>query len=660
MFFDKHLVQNQTNVTPGHCSGVKILKYCDGRDVSCYGAFPRDAVIDYELWISTGMWPGVMGVTLCIHRDELGIAPSAKDCRALPMTFLRHEQGMDVYGLSLDTASLCKSEPDGLFYYRFRIDCGNRRLETDSINNVDFELTERDGRDFRLLIHQKDYTTPAWFGKGVMYHVFVDRFFCGEGKVGQRDDVIMNPDWESGIPQYPENPGDELANNMFFGGNLWGVAEKLPYLQELGVKVIYLSPIFKAYSNHKYDTGDYLTVDECFGGEAAFEHLLAHAEEQGIKIILDGVFNHTGDDSLYFNRYGKYPAQGAYQSPDSVYRDWYSFKQYPDSYDCWWGIRILPRLNHDVEMCRRFFTSPDGVGARYVRAGIGGWRLDVADELNDAFLDEFRTSVKAASDGEAVIIGEVWENAADKIAYGNRRKYLSGRQLDSVMNYPVRMAILSFVKDGDAEWFYHILTELYGSYPRCTLDSLMNLLGTHDTERILTVLGSDEEDFDRSNEQLAHATLSLEKRLLAIERLKIAATIQYTVFGIPSVFYGDEMGMEGYHDPFCRRPFPWHKQNDMTCRDLTDYYRALGALRAHPALQGGDFRVLTYNEHAVVYTRTDPTTGEGLLVAANCGDEPFDLELDPSVAFAVRLQSGRVDVDGNRILLYPNSVCVCE
>ena len=660
MIFGEHFVQNKTTFTPGHCSGVKIFKYCDGRDASAFGAFPHGSEIRYELWISTGMWPNVSRVTLCIHRDELGADPSTRDCREMPLRFLRHEQGMDVYGLTLDTADLCKKTPDGLFYYRFRLDLGGRTVETDSVNNVDFHMTERDGRDFRLLVYEKGYTTPSWFGQGVMYHVFVDRFFRGEGKVGERDDIILNEDWEHGIPQYVQRQGDELANNMFFGGNLWGVAEKLSYLKGLGVKVIYLSPIFKAYSNHKYDTGDYLTIDECFGGEAAFDNLLQKAEEQGVKIILDGVFNHTGDDSLYFNRYGKYSSEGAYQSPDSAYHDWFCFKEYPDSYDCWWGIRILPRLNHNNTTCRRFFTSPDGVGARYVRAGIGGWRLDVADELNDAFLDEFRASVKDASDGEAVIIGEVWENAADKIAYGNRRTYLSGRQLDSVMNYPVRSAIVSFVKDGDAEWLYHTLTELYGSYPRCVLDSLMNLLGTHDTERILTVLGSEEADLDRPNDCLAHATLSPEKRALAAERLKIAATIQYTVFGIPSVFYGDEVGMEGYHDPFCRRPFPWHEQDEPLRKELTDYYRALGEIRKLPALNGGDFRVVARTEHAIAYVREQKDTGEGILVAANCGEELFDMELDPAVPFTFRLTSGRVDVNGNRLILHPNSVCVLE
>ncbi|UKI12331.1 MAG: glycoside hydrolase family 13 protein [Oscillospiraceae bacterium] len=471
-----------------------------GENLTRFGAFAWGEVVSLRVGCPRRL--GVTAVVLRINRD--GQPP--KD---MPFTFLSsdYEQGQDICELELDTAALCGLDAggrrSGLFFYRLLLVRDQDTLFTDSRNNVDFTLGADGGQAFRLLVYNGGDPVPEWFGQGVLYHVFVDRFRRGAGAVRYRTGArgaVMEPDWAHGIPPFAERQGDSLANNTFFGGNLWGVAEALDYLADLGVRVLYLSPIFRAYSNHKYDTGDYLTVDEGFGGEAALDALLDKAKRYGIAVILDGVFNHTGDDSRYFNRYGTYPDTGAYQSPDSPYRDWYEFSEWPDRYASWWGIPILPKLNHKNDVCRSFFTGVDGVGARYIRRGIAGWRLDVADELSDDFLDEFHASVRAAGAESArkpVIIGEVWENAAEKTAYGRRRRYLQGGQLDSVMNYPVRSGILAFVCDRDAEMLYDVLTELYASYPRPVSDSLMNLIGTHDTERILTVLGSEPGDYDR-------------------------------------------------------------------------------------------------------------------------------------------------------------------
>ena len=432
--------------------------------------------------------------------------------------------------------------------------------------------------------------------------------------------MIINEDWYEGVMQYPEKSGDKLANNMFFGGNLWGVAEKLPYLKSLGVGVIYLCPIFKAYSNHKYDTGDYLRIDEMFGGEAAFENLLSKAKEADIRIILDGVFNHTGDDSVYFDRYGKCGGIGAYSEPGSVFRDWYNFRKYPEEYETWWGIEILPKLNHSNEQCRKFFTGKDGVAEKYIKMGIGGWRLDVADELSDAFLDELRVAVKENSDSEGIIIGEVWENAAVKVAYSRRRRYLRGHQLDSVMNYPFRNAILALLVDKDAEFFADVLRSVYATYPKCACDCLMNLLGTHDTERILTVLGAEGEDVSHlPNSAFVSRKLSAEQRARGIKMLKVASAVQYTVYGVPSVFYGDEAGIEGYGDPFCRRTFPWGRE----CAELTDHYKRLGKIRTEQSvLAKGDFKIEYASGSCVVYTREDGKNS--LTVIVNASDERFE------------------------------------
>lgn len=584
-----------------------IKKKIDGKDVSQRGAFAAGTVIEFFVEVPRRL--GASAVVLRLCRDGEGD-------RDLPLTFQQTENGTDLYTLTLDTQALCGEAGEGLFFYEFLFLRGADTLFTSTDNQVDYHLESDSARRFVLLLHEKDYEAPAWFGGQIMYQIFVDRFCRGEGKVGKREDVLINEDWQRGIPQYAKDKGDRLENNMFFGGNLWGVIEKLPYLKSLGVGVLYLNPIFRAYSNHKYDTGDYLEIDGMFGGEEAFRALLERAHSQGIRVILDGVFNHTGDRSRYFDRYGEYGGHGAYTDPTSPYREWYHFRSYPQEYESWWGIDILPKLNLSNDGCREFLVGKDGVCAHYMRMGIDGWRLDVADELSDPFLDALRQSVKAESGGEGLIIGEVWENAALKEAYEKRRRYLRGKQLDSVMNYPLRSGILQFLLEGDGVFLGDTLKEIYATYPKTVCDSLMNLLGTHDTERILTVLGEGgERDWSLTNDELAMKTLTKNQLTRGIQCLKIAATLQYTVYGVPSVFYGDEAGIQGYHDPFCRRPFPWGREN----RSLLAFYRKLGRIRlAHPVFTDGEFRVEEARNNLIVYRREG--RGERLYILANAGE----------------------------------------
>lgn len=582
----------------------------DGHKTATPGAVPFGAALKICLEL-----PRVWGAAAVVCR----IAPDGGEDRDVPLTFVKTQNGIDFYDLLLDTVALCEGKESGLFYYELLLVRGYDTLFSHTSNNVDLTFARESGSRFRLLIHQKDFFAPAWFAGGVMYHIFLDRFCRGEGAVTPNRDAVINPDWANGIPQYARKNGDELSNNVFFGGNLWGVIEKLDYLESLGVTVLYLSPVFKAYSNHRYDTGDYEKIDDFLGGEEAFDELIHQAHARGMKVILDGVFNHTGDDSRYFNRCGSYPTDGAYQSQSSQYANWYHFRAFPEDYECWWGIKILPRLDHANENCRRYFTGEEGIISRWTERGVDGWRLDVADELSDVFLDELRHVVKKTTNGNGLIIGEVWENAVDKVAYGSRRRYLSGGQLDSVMNYPFRNAVLAFLRDGDAETFYHILTEIYASYPRTVSHSLMNLLGTHDTARILTLLGDGGKGELLSNDTLAHLTLTPEERKNAVTLLKLASALQFTVFGVPSVYYGDEAGVEGYGDPFCRRPFPWGRED----ADLLSHYRALGKLRReHPVLTDGDFRFVEHDANAFVFERQGKD--ERILVLANMGDaKPF-------------------------------------
>lgn len=631
----------------GTCK-VDIKKFVSGRDVSALGAFSFGDKIDFRITV-----PRRLGALTVVLR----IAEDGGEDRDIELMRNKLDETSDVFSLSLDTKDICGDNECGLFYYEFLFLRGLETLFTSSQNNKDFTLELSSGSRFRMLISKRGYTTPEGFGRGVMYQIFTDRFCRGESEEARnipvREDARLCESWEDGIPEYPEYPGAPMMNNTFFGGNLWGVAEKLDYLCSLGVTYIYLCPVFEAYSNHKYDTADYTRIDEMFGGEAAFDNLIKKAKEKGIGIILDGVFNHTGNDSVYFNRYKKYGDGGAYNDPTSQYAEWYRFRSYPDDYESWWGIEILPGLNHQNESCRRFFTGEGGIIEKYIRRGIAGWRLDVADELSDEFLDELRDSAKRASDGEAVIIGEVWENAAEKIAYGKRRRYFLGDQLDSVMNYPLRNAIISFCRFGDAEMLYNTLTEIYASYPRCVLDKLMNLLGTHDTERIMTVLGREDEEIDAPNSVLAHMRLSPSEIRQGIDRLKIAAALQYTVYGIPSVFYGDEVGLEGYGDPFCRMPMPWDDVDGTYREEILEYYRMLGRVRRdEEAFSGGDFCILSHSESAIAYIREK--NNSKVLVIANMG-EAFSLELDASVKYknieTDQIVCGTVELKRNSVLL---------
>jgi glycosidase len=571
-----------------------IKKEIDGVDVSARGCFAFGECPEFTVEAPRKL--GASAVVMRICRD------GGEDVD-YPFQFISTDMVRDTYKLKIDTAALCGGDSDGLFFYEILFLRGADTLFTSTENNVTFSLERYSERRFLMLVYQKGFSTPEWFHGRVMYQVFVDRFYKGVGEVGTRDDVIVNEDWENGIPQYVEHQGEPIKNNMFFGGNLWGVAEKLEYLKSLGVGVIYLNPIFKAYSNHKYDTGDYFEIDSMFGGKAAFDNLIKKASELDIKIILDGVFNHTGDNSLYFDRYGEYGNVGAYSSENSKYRNWFCFKGNRDNYDSWWGIKILPRLNHSNEDCRRYFTGENGVGAEYIKQGVAGWRLDVADELSDDFLDEFCQAVKQESNGEAIIIGEVWENATEKVAYGKRRKYLRGAQLDSVMNYPLRKGIMRFVLDGDAEFLSDILQSIYSTYPKTVCDSLMNILGTHDTERALTVFGKgDDETCDEAGSILAYKRLSSENKKNAIKKMKLATAIQYTVYGVPSVYYGDEAGLEGYRDPFCRMPYPWGKEES----ELVEFYRTLGKIREENRniFAEGEFKVDYIDDALIVYIRS--------------------------------------------------------
>lgn len=588
------LIKNHKNVEKN--ANIALTRFIKGKETRL-GAFAEGTFVTLAVTLPRRM--GASGVVLRIARD-------GEESLDMPFSYVSMEEGYDRY------EAVIKGEK-GLYFYEILLIRGHETLFLSSVNNLDFEITEHSENLFHMLFYKKDFDTPNWVKGGTMYHVFVDRFFKGKGSVISHGKI--NEDWENGIPQYAEKAGEPLSNDVFFGGNLWGVIEKLDYLDSLGVNMIYLSPIFTSVSNHRYDTGDYETVDSLLGGDVAFDELIKKAHERGMRVILDGVFNHTGDDSKYFNKRGSYGDGGAYRSTESPYAKWYNFTEFPDSYEAWWGIEIMPRLQHTEESCRRYFTGENGIVQRWLKRGADGWRLDVADELSDLFLDELRETASAVKD--AFIVGEVWENAVTKTAYGKRRSYFHGGQLDSVMNYPLKNAILSLLTDGDTELFYNTVTELYSSYPKPVLDSLMNIISTHDTERMLTLLGDPTAGEGKSNEELSTLRLDHNARKMAIQLMKLASLIQYTIFGIPSLYYGDEAGMEGYHDPFCRFPFPWGKEE----KELTEHYRMLGDIRRrYSCLKEGDFSFISCENNLIIYRRS--CKKDSLTVYINLNDTP--------------------------------------
>lgn len=593
-------------------------------DVTLFSSFPKSTELTLSLTLPYCL--GVCGVSLELKKD------GTAECVSIPFT---PEYGAeeDRFTALLSFGKLLSGEESGLFYAYLVFDRGEKYY-SDTSDQLDFSITPTRGRPFRFLIHEDGFRTPEWFPGGVMYHIFVDRFAKGGRTVPKRDNAVYHTDWEHDLPEFAPVRGGEIRNNDFFGGTLWGVAEKLDYLFSLGVTVLYLSPVFTAYSNHKYDTGDYEKVDPMFGGEEALSFLLSEAKGRGMRVILDGVFNHTGDNSRYFNKYGEYSSVGAYQSPESPYAGWYSFRSFPDDYECWWGIPILPRLRGDNAGLNGYIAGENGIVEKYCKMGVSGFRLDVADELDDGMIEAIRLAVSRGEEKQGLVIGEVWENAADKIAYGKRRNYFRGRQLDSVMNYPAKDAIISYVLTGNVGAFASVVTELYASYPKCVSDCLMNLLGSHDTERILTVLGGESGRERMTQEELSRYRLSPERRALAVKRLKIAALLQYTLYGVPSLYYGDEAGMEGCSDPFCRMPYPWGRENE----ELLAHYRFLGRLRKeHPALKDGDFRVLKAENGFLLYERRRKK--ETIFIAVNLGTEPITVPV-PDGCFDLMKGSG--------------------
>ena len=579
-------------------------KFLNGVPITGLGAFECHDVVEFRISVPDS----TLGATMEVFSDDTG-----KRTR-FPM-----KKSKGKYSVTIPMASLCGAAGTGLFYYKYRVLTDMGYFDT---MRREYDLSELygaadDGRgDFQLLIYERRETPPSWIQGGLLYQIFPDRFFSS-GKHPEKEGAVMCREGER-FPEYMRVRETNNKNNLFYGGDLAGITEKLDYLESLGVTCLYLNPIFESSSNHRYNTADYSRIDPMLGTENDLSVLICEAKKRGIGIILDGVFNHTGSDSVYFNKDAHYPCVGAIQSETSQYSSWFTFHHYPDSYESWWGIDTLPRVKSDDPTYREFLFGENGIVRHYTKLGISGWRLDVADELSDDFLAQLAATVREEKK-DAIVIGEVWEDATNKISYGIRKKYFRGKELDSVMNYPVQKATIAYLRDGDFAYFRRTLESIYGNYPPDAANTLMNILGTHDTERILTALG------DRNIENLPYEARAGHKmpddaRERAVKLLRLAVCIQMTVPGVPCIYYGDEAGLEGYKDPFCRLPFPWGKEDAA----LTAFYRTVSMARKEEDIfKDGTFAIVYVDADILCYERIRGK--DKIVVLLNRGEDEYEV-----------------------------------
>ncbi len=562
------------------------------RDLRCkspYGAVAVDAEVKFSIF--SKRVDAYSAFTLWIAQD--GEEPVAH-----PLQWAELIEGHDCYSIAY------VPQQSGLYWYWFTDQEGDKTTYLNrGFAGIGAPGKER-GTPYQLTVCQSLAAPAAWFGQGITYNIFPDRF-CRDkvpAKDGWRSARTIHENWKD-TPDYLPDANGEILNTDFFGGSLQGVISKLDYLKSLHVQTIYFNPIFEAYSNHRYDTGDYKVVDPMMGTEDDLRMLCEMASKRGMRVVLDGVFSHNGYDSRYFNARGNYDSVGAYQSEQSPYASWYDFYKFPDRYASWWGIYTLPQVNElDDNYLDYIIRGQDSVIRHWLRAGVSGWRLDVADELPDEFLQHL---IKAAREEkpDALVVGEVWEDASNKTAYDVRRTYFSECELDSVMNYPLRDAILRFLGGGQAADFEESMETIRENYPKGVFYNLMNIVGTHDTPRILSLLGDDNTVWDKDKTYRANARLIGDALLRARDKMKLAAVLQFAMPGSPTIYYGDEAGMQGFEDPLNRRPYPWGDEDG----SLMLFYRKLTAIYAkYDAFAKGDLQYLQAENSLLVLQRSLP------------------------------------------------------
>lgn len=564
--------------------------YFNSRESACktpYGAIPAGQELTLRLCVPESL--GYVDPHLVLTKD-----------RETPMHYRMQFDGQTP-GINHFVLSVTPTTP-GLYFYYFDLYTDFRKICRGK--GGEGELRWTDPAPWQLTVYEPGFQTPDWFKNSTMYQIFPDRFFdAAPDREWTFPDRIYRPD-KNGEPYFwPNEQQDGYLNQDYFGGNFEGIRQKLGYLQSLGIGCIYLNPIFEAHANHRYNTADYKKADPLLGTNEEFAALCADAAAHGIRIILDGVFSHTGSDSVYFNREGRYGPGGAYRDRSSPYRSWYDFDSgYPAGYRCWWGFPTLPEVQEGDPSYQNFICGPDGVIDYWLSLGASGFRLDVADELPDAFIEQIRAAIKRHGD-DKLLLGEVWEDATTKEGFGRRRTYLRGKGLDSVMNYPFRRAALDFVTGRPVAEVAEEVAEICEHYPKPALDCAMNFFSTHDTERAVTAIaGEPLGSHDRYWQ--SHRCIAPNKMDGAVRKLLLGYAMLYTLPGVPSLYYGDEIAMQGYRDPFNRAYFDW----DSTENRLRGPLRTLANLRKGcDAFDGGRFELVEAQEDILHYRRVGKT-----------------------------------------------------
>ena len=539
-------------------------------------------------------------------------------------------------------------EPD-VYYYYFTMNINGKYVEVrrDRLGKWMFGGSENEC--FQLTTYSKNLSVPEFMKGATFYQIFPDRFFnSGKAKEGVPNDRKIHDNWYEN-PDYLPNEHGLILNNDYFGGDLQGITDKLDYISSLGVTIIYLNPIFEAHSNHRYNTADYMKIDPLLGKEEDFVTLCVEARKRGIRIILDGVFNHTGSDSLYFNKERRYATVGAYNSPDSPYYKWYCFFNYPNGYDSWWGFDTLPKLDKQSEEMIDYICK---VVKKWIKLGASGFRLDVVDELTNYMLYRISQSIKEEVNfgQNASVIGEVWEDVSTKEAYGERKHYFTHNTLDSAMNYVYKDALFAFFETQNAEVLLEVVFRTIENYPKDNLDAMMNMISGHDIERALTRLakgGANGQDryWQAANDYLNEGEYAYGKHLL-----KQMSVLQYFLPGNPCLYYGDEAGVYGYKDPHNRKTFPWGKEDT----ELTEFYKMLGAIRKnHPFLADAKFVPVLFHGGICVFFRESLDQKQRLYVGVNLSDKTFDMSFvdEGSVLYSSDTESGKVLVPKGSIII---------
>jgi glycosidase len=569
--------------------------------------------------------------------------------------------------------SLTSPVPDNL-WYRFIVTDGSQSVYyADNTGALDGGLGAPSesvvDNSYALMFYDPAFTTPEWTRSAIIYQVFPDRFRNGRANNDPRtgdsryDDPVLSLPWGTLPEGYCRNYADGSTNcpwrfdttpppwspsreaprgRDYFAGDLKGLDQQIGYLQSLGVTAVYLNPVFDAASNHGYDTQDYLRIDPYFGTATDWANLVKHGGQSGMRFVLDGVFNHVSSDSRFFDRYHHFPDAGACESATATYRPWFFFRppaggdpapcvpSVPGGadtyYDGWFGFDSIPVLNKTAPgVVQSFLTAPTSVARYWLQQGASGWRLDVMGDPSfpAGYWETFRGVVKQTKP-DALVIGELWQKDTTLL------RFLRGDRADSTMNYRLRDAVVGFLAPGpfDAKGFADSGRQLSASeftarlasiredYPDAAYYSLMNLLDSHDTERLLWTLTPGSETLLDKEVDPAHVAEG--KR-----RLQLASMVQFFVPGAPTIYYGDEVGMTGDDDPDNRRTYPWSDRGGTPDTDLFAHYQALTSLRKqNVALVDGDFRALLADDANDVAALGRKTSSQAAVLVINRSQAP--------------------------------------